>query len=577
MRNGVAIQYGDVAPEAKENFAPTASESLFDDISELQQYNLSFPNYNNPCEMYAVPLDGETQLLPENNESLNVGLVSEQLSEQDGTFDTPIVLTLESQGQYTSQGFTFTFDTYNEIYATDINIKWYRVIEGVETLLDDEDFAPDQAFYFCQNQVNNFNKVVITFKSINMPENRLRLRVIDYGYGTMFYGDELRSVTLIQEIDPISSQISINTADFTLDSDSIEYNFQQKQPLSVYFNGTLRATTFVKSSKRKARFLWEVQSEDYIGIMSETPFGGGLYTDKNVVELMEEIFDIAKVPYNISEDFDNLTVTGYIPYTNCREALMQVAFAIMAVVDTSNSNKVEVYQLDTTPTQTIPLDRIMQGQNFEEGNRVTAVEVVAHAYKPIQERVEAYSAEKSGTGQNIFVRFAEPLHSLAIWLGDIVEYGANYAIISTTDNDCYLEGFKYEHTETAHRRNNPIVLATDKENVITIDQATLVSANNVDNVLERCYNWIVRTDTTNLKIVEGKTVIENGRVKYGQKKYGTFKYGEELPPTIVYDEPVNVGETIRAETEYKGVVEGIAIKQTYNLNGNIIIKDTVLR
>ena len=80
-----------------------------------------------------------------------------------------------------------------------------------------------------------------------------------------------------------------------------------------------------------------------------------------------------------------------------------------------------------------------------------------------------------------------------------------------------------------------------------------------------------------MKIVEGKTVIENGIVKYGQKKYGTFKYGEEIPPTIIYDDVVDVGDTIRAETEYLGIVEGVAIKQTYSLNGNIIIQDTVMK
>ena len=42
---GVAIRYGDVAPEAKENFVPTASESQFDTLEQLQQYNLNFPNY----------------------------------------------------------------------------------------------------------------------------------------------------------------------------------------------------------------------------------------------------------------------------------------------------------------------------------------------------------------------------------------------------------------------------------------------------------------------------------------------------------------------------------------------------
>lgn len=577
MRNGVAIKYGDVAPEAKESFTPIATEGEFDTLSQLQQYNLSFPNYGNPCELYSVLLDGETELLPQNYDGLNIGLVSENISETDGTFTEPIVLTLESVGQYTSQGLTLTFDTYNDIYATDINIKWYRVAEGVETQLDSKNFTPTSAFYFCQNQVSNYNKLVITFYAINMPENRLRLRVIDYGYGTFFYGDELRNVKLIQEIDPISSQISINTADFTLDSKgSIEYNFQQKQPLGVYFNGILRATTFVKSSKRTAKFLWQVQSEDYISLMDSTPFVGAIYSSKNAVELLEEIFTVAKVPHTIAADFDGVTVTGYIPYTTCREALMQVAFAIMAVVDTSNSSTVDVFRLDTTPTQTIPLNRIMQGQNFDTGNRVTAVEVLSHTYTPISETVEAYKAENSGTGQNIFVKFSEPLHDLHIVNGTIVSRETNYAIIDASA-DCVLTGQKYDHITTSHRYDNPVILATDLENVIAIEQATLVSNNNVDNVLENCYNWLIKTDTTNLKIVEGKTVIENGIVKYGQKKYGTFKYGEEIPPTIIYDEVVDVGDTIRAETEYLGIVEGVAIKQTYNLSGNIIIKDTVMK
>lgn len=577
MKNGVAIQYGDVAPEAKENFVPSASEDKFGTVLQLQEYNLNLPNYGNPCEMYSVLLDGETRLLPRNYEGLNVGLISENISEQDGTFTTPIVLTLESVGQYTSQGLTLTFDTYNDIFATNINIKWYRKVEGNQTLLDNVDFAPDSAFYFCQNQIENYNKLVITFYAMNMPENRLKLRGIDYGYGTFFYGDELRNVKLIQEIDPISSQISINTADFTLDSKGdIEYNFQQKQPLNVYFNGVLRATTFVKSSKRKARFLWDVQSEDYIGTMEATPFVGGIYENKNATELLSEIFELAKVPYNISTIFDSLTVTGYIPYTNCRNALMQVAFAVMAIVDTSNSSVVNVFRLNTTPTQTIPLNRIMQGQRFDSGDRVTAVEVISHTYTPTSEIVEVYKAEDSGTGQNLFVKFSEPLHDLEIVHGTIVSRGTNYATINA-DANCILGGYKYEHTTTTHRRNNPVVLATDLENVVAIEQATLVSNNNVDNVLNNCYNWIVKTNTTNLKIVEGKTVIEHGRIKYGQRKYGTFKYGEEIPPTITYDEAVNVGDAIQAETEYLGIVGGTVIKQTYNLNGNIIIKDTVMK
>ena len=253
---GVAIRYGDVAPEAKENFIPTASESEFDSLAQLQQYNLNFPNYANPCELYQTVLDGTATAFPSMPEQANLGLWSKQISNDDGTFTTPIVLTLTANGQYSSQGLTLTFDTYNNIYCNHLNIKWYR--DG-QLIVDDGksmniDFNPDNAFYFCRNQVNNYDKVVITFYSINMSQNRFKLRVIDYGYGTYFYGNELRNVKLIQEINPISSEISINTADFTLDSKTdMEYSFQAKQPLSVYFNGQLKATTFVKSSKRKSK------------------------------------------------------------------------------------------------------------------------------------------------------------------------------------------------------------------------------------------------------------------------------------------------------------------------------------
>ncbi len=584
MNKGVAIRYGDVAPEAKENFVPTASESEFDNLSQLQQYNLNFPNDANPCELYQTVLDGTASAFPSVPESANLGLWSEQISNDDGTFTEPIVLTLESAGQYSSQGLTFTFDTYNQIYATRLSIKWLRVTdEGIETL-DEKEFNPDNAFYFCRNQAENYNKVVITFYSINMPKNRLKLRVIDYGYGTFFYGDELRNVKLIQELDPISSEITINTCDFTLDSKTdMEYSFQAKQPLSIYFNGQLRATTFVKSSKRKAKFLWEIQSEDYIGVMDSVAFYGGIYAEKLAAELIDEICAKAKSVCNISSVFDGVTVSGYIPFTTCRDALMQVCFAIGAVVDTSNSDKIEIYQLEDEIKQTIPLNRIMQGQNFDTEETVTSVEVTAHNYiaktdTATENWIVVYEAAQDGIGENILVQFSEPLHSLDTrGAGSIIESGTNYAIITATDTSFRLAGLGYDHTTVIKRKSNPVVLASEIEKVVAIQNATLVNANNVGGILDRCYDYLTKVDSTNLKIVEGKHVQYGDYIKYGQAKYGTFKYGAKTPNIVTYDQPVNVGENIEAETEYLGIVSGRIIKQSFSLNGGIIIKEAVLK
>ena len=159
MNRGLAIKYGGVAPEAKENFVPTASESEFNTLSQLQQYNLGVHNYANPCELYQTVLDGIAAAFPSVPEQANLGLWSERISNNEGLFvdengnAEPIVLTLTSEGQYSSQGLTLTFDTPNGIYATKVNIKWLRITDEGITTLSEKEYNPDNAFYFCRNKV----------------------------------------------------------------------------------------------------------------------------------------------------------------------------------------------------------------------------------------------------------------------------------------------------------------------------------------------------------------------------------------------------------------------------------------
>lgn len=580
MTNGVAINYGDVAPEAKENFIYETSNLKYNTLDNLKKYNMQLYNYATPCETCQTILDGTAVPLPENPEEANIGFWSNSLSTGiDGVFATPIVLTLESDKQYSSQGFTFTFDKFNGIYPTSLKIQWFRVTEDAITEIHSETFTPDSAFYFCRYKAENFNKVIITFYSLNMAANRLKVESIDFGYGTIFFGDELRNTSVSQSINPISTDISINTCSFFLDSKSdMEYSFQKKQPISIYFNDKLRATVFVKQSTRKGKFLWDVSCEDYFGIMDDTIYKGGIYKDKKAGELLEDIFDTCNVPNSISDSVYNMTVTGYIPYTTCRAALMQVCFACQCVANTSESSVVNIGFLNDEVTQTIPLSRIMQGQNFTDSDTVTRVELTFHTYRKSNEQEDLYTAESSGTGENILVKFSEPHYNLSIENGTIDEneYGVNYAII-TANEGCVLKGYKYEHDTQIKTKTNNVVLASELENVTSITDATLVSSANVDSVINKCYNWIVNTSSTSAKIVEGKTVDYGKRIKYGGAKYGRIKYGEYAPNKITYDKVVNTGDKITLNTEYMGDYTGTVISQKYSLNGSIIVKEAVVK
>lgn len=561
---GIKINYGGVAVGAKKNFVPTTTDKAdFANLNDLTQESTSFVNYGNPCDLYSVALDGNTVGIPQNTESANIGWWSQQISNANGVFANPIILTLSaSDSHYNSSGISLTFDTYNNVFPTSLNVKWYNY----DTLLANSDFSPDSAFYFCSNKVEGYNKIVIQFNSINMPFNRLKVRAIDYGMKITFLGDELKSAKIIQEIDPLSSQISINTCDFEICSKrQTEYSFQERQTVEVYFNDKLRSTSFIKTVKRKSQNEWSVQAEDYIGIMSNSVFYGDVYSNKNAVELIEEIFNAANVPYHIS-DLSSEIVNGYIPYTNCREALMQVAFAVGAVVDTSNSDVVNVFKLSDKISQEIPLDRIFQGQTFDEESKITAVEVTSHKYEPSDKVVEAYTNKDGGNIDNVFVKFSQPLHSLTITNGSIVESGTNYAIINA-NNGCKLAGKSYEHTQTVLKKENPVLTITDMPNVISVSNATLVSSDNVAKILEKCYNYYEQNDMVNLKIVEGKR-----KARYGGIKYGTAAYNQ-----VTDDIPTNVSEKIICQSEHLGDIPGIILKQTYNLNGGIIVKDTQMK
>lgn len=566
------IKYGDVAVGAREDFSPSSNDrAYFTNFDEIKQ-NISFPKYTNPCELYSTALDGSCLLVSGSARKENVGWWSDQISGDDGTFESPIVMTATAQALYSSIGITLIFDEENNLYANDINIKWYKDDE----LLSDKYFTPDSANYFCANRVDYYNKIVVTFYQINMPKNRLKLHGIEYGYGAEFGGDELISVRVIQEISPLSDEISVNTLDFDLRSErDIEFSFQDRQTVETYFDGVLKARTFIKDFKRKSKTRWSVSTEDYIGLLETVPFKGGIYENILATNLVKNIFNVAKIPYTIQESvFDGITLSGYIPFTNCREALMQVAFAMGAVVDTSNREDVYIFALPVEVSQTVGLDRIMQGQNFQTETKMTAFELTAHQYRAIQDEMVLYEAEKSGMGKGIFVKFSQPIHTLSITSGSISESGTNYAIINA-NSGCVLSGKKYEHNQFIKRQTNSLVLGSDVENIISIENATLVSAQNVDNLIERCYNYYNKNRAVNLKIVEGRHTKKNGE-KYGRDKYGLFKYGNE-PSGFEYDKTVNVGDLVEVETEYLGNIEGRIIKQSFNLNGGIIIKDTIMR
>jgi hypothetical protein len=142
---------------------------------------------------------------------------------------------------------------------------------------------------------------------------------------------------------------------------------------------------------------------------------------------------------------------------------------------------------------------------------------------------------------------------------------------------CVLTGLKYKHSAIT-KSISVNDFGNSYENIINIPNATLVSSRNVDKVLNNCYNYYKNMSFINLKIIEGKKEVEIGYAKYGEAKYGEALYGVEAKSRAVVSDPTTkVGDVVVSQTEYLGEVKGRILKQTYTLNGNILVKESKLK
>lgn len=564
----VRIEYGAVSIGAREAFEVSAQGiSNISKENEIKTEGLMFENLGNPCDPYSVLLDGSVIPLQEDKA---IGIWSDELSDDEGVLANPIVLTLQADGLFSANGISFDFDKYNNIYCTDLTIEWYNDSGMVESA----DFQPNASAYFCSKKVEYFNKIVVTMRSINMPRARLKLRSIEYGVKVVFEGRDLRNATVTQESDTISSKLPIGKLDLVVETgDNLEYLFQERQRLRAFFNENLVYTTFIKNAERQSRKTWKISAEDYIGLLEDTTFSGGIYEDKSAYDLIAEIFNAAKIPFSVHESLKDVYVDGYIPFGNCRDALKQVLFSVGAIVKTGYSDLVVVDIIDQTVKDEISIDRIMQGAKETRKKSATSVEIVSHRYKPTEETKTAYEAKNDGYGQGIIIQFSEPLHSLEIVNGEILYSGSNYAIINARE-DCVLTGKKYEHLKFLNSKKNPLVLASESENIVSVKDATLISPWNVDKILDLCYNYYVNNGTYEAKIVERKGKPRRD-TKYGMGRYGAFTYGfiheEEA------DESLKVGDIVKCQKGYGDSFKGIIEKQTFSLNGNTLVKKTTLK
>lgn len=174
-----------------------------------------------------------------------------------------------------------------------------------------------------------------------------------------------------------------------------------------------------------------------------------MYSGKSAKALLEEILD---GDFVLDVQAADKSLTGAILPCTKREAAQQVLFAWGVCASTWGTEKIRVFLPGSTPA-VIGRDRTFPGVSVDTASIVTKVLVTAHTY-----------TQDSGGS---------------------VEIG----------------GVKYRDTETVYTVTNPNVTAVDKQNVVEVTGATLVSTAIGQAVAQRVYDYFARRDTHKGKIV----------------------------------------------------------------------------
>ena len=491
----ISIVYKDISPGATENSNTTATfQTQYSDLSRFKD-SLQNENYGTFENDFWL-LDGSFSVLPDNESDMNISCWSENIGSNTGIVsDTSKTIVREYIGYYTSSGITLTFDTFNNEYPESITVQWLKDGE----LLSEQNYTVDSAVFYCENSVEKYNKIIIVFNTF--PKNRrLRVSAIEDGTSYTYTDSTLKSVSLLQEISPISEEITENTLNCSIFTENETLTFQDMQPIFAYYNGRLLGKYFIKNAKHENIKMWTLEATDYIGVLETIQsYGGDYRTPITFDEYLQNILGDYYKYCDIETELKTKSIKGYIGITTVREALTHACFAVGACVSTANTDKIKIF-MPTSNVKTVSEERIFYGGTTDISDIVTKCEVSMHYTNESLDRQTLLDEKLTETTT---VLFNGGYTSLAFGNCTVVEQGANYAIVTptSTTNNVTIKGYALSDFAKTISKSNTDITATTKANVRRVTNSPFVTDNNASDVLNRVFNHYSKNSKLNAQII----------------------------------------------------------------------------
>ena len=339
---------------------------------------------------------------------------------------------------------------------------------------------------------------------------------------------------------------------YTYDIRAIPYG----TPVRFYINNRISGLFYCDSVERINRESFKINCISAIGLMDQQRHVGGVYSgarfDAVAREIMGDDYD-----YQIDPEVAELQVFGWLPYSTRRQNLHQLILAYGVNITKSDTGGMLFTFLKVTDPENIPSSRVFSGGNVSYGEPASRIEIVEHGYHFLSNvGYEVLYDTKGDVCENTTVTFDRPYYAETLKVEEgsnliINEGGTNYAIITGSG---VLMGQPYVHSTKRISADNEEALL---EKVVAVEDATLVTTANSENVLARlsAYYFNVTTVKTGI-VVEGERV---------SKRYILENAFNEITHAFLARMSTSVTSFARAECEfiadYLPVAQGTAFQK----------------
>lgn len=305
-------------------------------------------------------------------------------------------------------------------------------------------------------------------------------------------------------IDPADAEYNcIRSADGYIICSKYNYdlrNLPYGTPIRYYVDDKISGVFYCDNVERQGQDTFQINCISAVGLMDKQRSKGGIYTGQRFDAVLTEIIG-EEYTYEIEPDVAETQVYGWLPYSTRRRNLHQLLVAYGVNITRSDTGGMMFTFLKALDSKPIPNNRIFNDGSVAYGEPASRVEVLEHGYYYISTvEEEVLFDTQANVAENTIVTFDHPIYpdSLTVEEGGdltISSSGTNYAVVSGTG---ILKGKPYVHTTKRLTADNEEALT---EKIVTIEEATLVTAANSENVLARLSAYYFHATTVQNSII----------------------------------------------------------------------------